>query len=189
MSSPVALIDANVLYAAPLRDLLMQLALSRLFRPRWTARINDEWTRNLLANRPDITTDQVEFTKAMMIRAVPDSIVEGYEGLISILQLPDPNDRHVLAAAIKTEADVIITLNRKDFPREALYPHCIEVQHPDEFFSVLSELAPEGVIAAARECRARLVRPVISVEDYLTVLMRQGLLATAAFLQKNGRLI
>jgi hypothetical protein len=150
MSAPIGLIDANVLYAAPLRDLFMQLALSRLFRARWTARINDEWTRNLLANRPDIAFEQTEFTKAMMIRAVPDGMVEGYEGLIESLQLPDPDDRHVLAAAIKAEADVIVTLNRKDFPHEALQPHGIEVQYPDEFLAVLSGLAPEVVIAAAR---------------------------------------
>jgi hypothetical protein len=167
----------------------MQLALSHLFRPRWTARINEEWTRSLLANRPDIKASQTEFTKAMMIRAVPDGMVEGYEGLIAMLQLPDPNDRHVLAAAIKTEADVILTLNRKDFPLEALQPYGIEVQHPDEFFAMLSELAPETMIAAVRECRARLVKPALSIEDYLTVLQRQNLRETAAFLRKNEELI
>lgn len=189
MSSPTALIDANILYAAPLRDLLMQLALFQLFRPRWTARINEEWTRSLLANRPDLTAEQIAFTQAMMIRAVPDGMVEGYEGLIPLLQLPDPEDRHVLAAAIKAEADSILTLNRKDFPLDALQPYGIDVQHPDEFFIVLSEAAPDAVIAAARECRGRLVKPALSVEDYLTVLMRQHLPETAAFLRKNGDLM
>lgn len=117
MRAPIALIDANVLYAAPLRDLFMQIAVSRLFRARWTARIDDEWTRNLLANRSDITAAQIEYTKAMMIRAVPDGIVEGYEDRIADLLLPDADNRHVLAAAINAQADVIVTLNRRDCPR------------------------------------------------------------------------
>ncbi len=123
MSAPVALIDANVFYDAVVRDLLMQLALSGLIRPRWTQRINDEWTRNLLANRPDINPAQLDFTTTMMVRAVPDGLVGEFESLIGLLHLPDPNDRHVLAAAIKAEADVIITLNLKDFPQSALRPY------------------------------------------------------------------
>ncbi len=185
MRAPIALIDANVLYAAPLRDLFMQIAVSQLFRARWTTRIDDEWTRNLLANRSDITATQVEYTKAMMIRAVPDGIVQDYEDRMADLLLPDADDRHVLAAAIKAQADVIVTLNRRDFPREAVRPHGIEVRDPDEFLTVLCELAPATVMAAARACRRRLNHPALSVDDYLTVLVRQKLPATAAFLAKN----
>jgi len=185
MSAPVALIDANVWYAVPVRDLLMQLALSRFLRPRWTARIDDEWTRNLLANRPDITARQVEFTKSMMIQAVPDGLVEGYEGLIDGLTLPDADDRHVLAAAIRAEAEVIVTFNGRDFPAEIARPYGIEVQHPDAFFGMLIELVPEAVLAAAHQCRARLARPALSPEDYVTVFKRQQLLATASFFQRN----
>jgi hypothetical protein len=186
MSAPIALIDANVLYDVVLRDLLMQLALSRLFRARWTAKINDEWTRSLLANRPDISAAQIDYTKAMMARAVPDGLVEGYEKLIVTLELPDPGDRHVLAAAIAAQADVIVTLNLKDFPREALQPHGIDPWSPDQFLAILSDVAPEGVIAAARECRARLANPPLSADDYLTVLGRHGLTATAEFLRANS---
>ena len=125
----------------------------------------------------------------MMIRAVPDAMVEGYEGLIESLQLPDSNDRHVLAAAIAAAADVIVTLNRKDFPLEALQPHGIEVQHPDEFLVMLSQLAPETVMAAVRACRARLVNPRLPVDDYLAVLTRYNLSKTGAFLRENSRLI
>jgi hypothetical protein len=186
MSAPVALIDANIFYSAVLRDLFMQLALSGLFRPRWTARIDEEWTRNLLANRPDISAEQLGITKAFMARAVPDALIEGYEDLIGVVVLPDPGDRHVLAAAIKAEAEVIVTLNRKDFPREALLPHGIEALHPDAFTLVLIELAPQLVIAAARACRARLVNPVLSADDYLAVLARHELPETAAFLRAHS---
>ena len=185
MSAPIALIDANVLYDVVLRDLLMQLALSGLFRARWTTQINDEWTRNLLANRPDISAAQIEFTKTMMARAVPDALVEKFEGLIGALQLPDLDDRHVLAAAIKTGADVIITLNLKDFPREILEPHGIEVRSPDEFIVILSELAPDVVVAAARGCRARLINPTLSAEAYLGTLLRHGLARTTEFLHEH----
>jgi hypothetical protein len=185
MSAPIALIDANVLYDVVLRDLLMQLALSGLFRARWTTQINDEWTRNLLANRSDISATQIEFTKAMMARAVPDALVEKFEGLIDALQLPDPDDRHVLAAAIKTEADVIISLNLKDFPRDILEPHGVEARSPDEFIAILSELAPEVVVAAARACRARLANPALSLEAYFATLLRHGLARTTEFLREH----
>jgi hypothetical protein len=162
MSAPIALLDANVLYDVVLRDVLMQVGLSGLFRARWTARINEEWTRNLLANRPDLSPAQLEWTKTMMVRAVPNGLVEGYERLIDTLQLPDPDDRHVLAAAITAEADVIVTLNLKDFPREALQPYGIEAMGPDNFLTILSQVAPAAMTAAVRECRERLSNPTLS---------------------------
>lgn len=186
MSAPVALIDANVLYDAVLRDLLMQLAVSGLFRARWTARIADEWARSLQANRPDITAAQIAFTQAMMARAVPDAIVDNYTDLIGTLQLPDPDDRHVLAAAITAQADAIVTLNLRDFPRATLQPHGIEPCSPDQFVRLLAEAAPEQVITAARLCRARLVSPTLSADAYLATLTRHGLSATAAFLRPNS---
>ena len=99
MSPPVVVYDACVLYPAPLRDLLMHLAWARLVHARWTDAIHDEWIRNLLANRPDLSRAQLERTRALMERAVPEASVTGYEHRISALTLPDPDDRHVLAAA------------------------------------------------------------------------------------------
>ncbi len=97
MSGYTALYDACVLYPAPLRDLLLQLALTGLFRARWSATIHDEWTRNVLLDRPDLTAAQLQHTRALMDAAVPDALVVGYEKLIPSLTLPDPDDRHVLA--------------------------------------------------------------------------------------------
>ena len=99
MTAAIALLDANVLYPAPLRDLLVQLALDGLFQARWSAEIDDEWRRNLLAARPELAA-QTERTQAIMRRALPDALVTGYAAHISGLSLPDPGDRHVLAAAI-----------------------------------------------------------------------------------------
>ncbi len=116
MANFTALHDARVLYPATRRDFLMSLAETNLFRARRTDRIHDEWMRNLLADRTDLTRQQVERTRQFMDAAVPDCLISGYEDLIAALELPDADDRHVLAAAIRGRVDVIVTLNLKDFP-------------------------------------------------------------------------
>ena len=92
--------DACVLYPAPLRDLLMHLALTDLYRARWSDAIHDEWIRNVLAKRDDLTLQQLERTRQLMNSHVRDSLVTGFEYLIPSIALPDPDDRHVVAAAI-----------------------------------------------------------------------------------------
>ena len=104
-----------------------------LFRAKWTDSIHDEWIRNLLANRTDLDPAKLARTRELMNEAVPDSLVTGYEELIGGLDLPDVDDRHVLAAAIHCKAAAIITFNLKDFPPEKLAKYNIELQHPDEF--------------------------------------------------------
>ncbi|MGB0068005.1 MAG: hypothetical protein WBQ11_08155 [Isosphaeraceae bacterium] len=87
--------DACVLYPAPLRDLLVQLALGDIFSARWTDAIHDEWISNLLESRPDLSREALERTRSLMNSHVRDSLVTGYEGLIPGFLLPDENDRHV----------------------------------------------------------------------------------------------
>lgn len=94
----------------------MWLGLSGRFRARWSLQIHEEWKRNLLINRPDLTREQVDRTSTAMDQAIPDGLITGYEALIDGLCLPDPNDRHVLAAAIRCNASVIVTSNEKNFP-------------------------------------------------------------------------
>ncbi|MFM7592532.1 MAG: PIN domain-containing protein, partial [Isosphaeraceae bacterium] len=101
MDIPVSvLLDANVLYPAPLRDLLIRLAQNGLIRPKWSNAIHDEWMRNLVNNNPSLNPDRLIRTKNLMNDAVRDCLVQGFEPLINSLTLPDPDDRHVLAAAI-----------------------------------------------------------------------------------------
>lgn len=171
--------DACVLYPAPLRDLLMWLALSGRFRAKWSAMIHDEWTRNLLANRPDITREQLNQTVSMMNLALPDALVTDFEAFIPGLELPDPDDRHVLAAAIRGGATVIVTFNEKDFPAERVEAYGIEVQHPDQFIDFLFDLDPAAVVTAASNCRAKLLNPEVTVEKYLDTLLRAGLVQTS----------
>lgn len=117
----------------------MHLAMTDLFRARWSADIHNEWMKSVIANFPDITHRQVMRIRDLMDSHVRDCLVSGYETLIANLDLPDPNDRHVLAAAIKSGADMIVTFNLKHFPSEKLQQFCIEATHPDDFIKSLSE--------------------------------------------------
>jgi predicted nucleic acid-binding protein len=184
MSNFTAVYDACVLYPAPLRDLLMQLALTDLYRARWTNDIHDEWIRNVLKNRQDLTLDQLTRTKQLMNTSIRDCLVEGYQSLIPNLQLPDPNDCHVLAAAIRCQAGVIVTFNLKDFPLESLNPYEIEAQHPDTFILHLLDLSAAKVCNAAETCRKRLTKNPKTPEQYLSSLLKQGLPQTVATLRE-----
>jgi len=181
--------DAYVLYPAALRDFLMHLAITNLFRARWTDRIHEEWIRNVLRHRPDLTAQQLARTRQLMDENVLDCLVTGYESLIPSLSLPDLNDRHVLAAAIRCGANSIVTFNTKDFPTRSLEPFGIEAFHPDEF--VLSQLgrAPSVVCSAAKRQRANLRNPPKNVDEYLDCLSQQGLMLTSNELRKYRDLI
>ncbi|MBO1064311.1 MULTISPECIES: PIN domain-containing protein [Nostocales] len=108
-SGLIVVYDACVLYPAPLRDFLMWLALTDLFQAKWTDKIHEEWINNVLKNRPDLTYKQLERTKNLMNQNVRDCLVTEYEQLIDELELPDADDRHVLAAAIKSDAEIIVS--------------------------------------------------------------------------------
>ena len=104
--------------------------------------MHEEWITALLRNRPDLSREKLERTRMLMDKHAPDALVTGYEDLIEGLHLPDRDDRHVLAAAIRGRADVIVTANVRDFPADTLTPFEIEAQHPDEFIAHLLDLAP-----------------------------------------------
>ncbi|HKI31648.1 MAG TPA: PIN domain-containing protein [Gemmataceae bacterium] len=183
MLPPTALCDACVLYPAPLRDLLMFLAVRGLFRARWSDTIHEEWMRSVLGNRPDLKREQLERTHVLMNTHARDSLVTGFEGLIDSLSLPDPDDQHVLAAAIQAGAEVIVTFNLADFPPGALASHGIEAIHPDLFLSRLIEAAPDEFCAAAKLQRANLKNPPKSVAEFLGTLEACRLPRTVAQLR------
>lgn len=113
----VVVYDANVLYPSSVRDLLLRVARAGLVQAKWTDEILDEVFRNIKANRPDLDPARLDRTRKLMNDAIADVLVSDYEPLIEILDLPDPGDRHVLAAAIKSSAQVIVTENLKHFPQ------------------------------------------------------------------------
>ncbi len=183
MHGMTALLDANVLYPAGLRDFLLRLADQYLYRPLWSATIHEEWIASLLEDRPDLTASRLERTRAIMDEYFPEAIVTGYDSLIGGLDLPDPRDRHVLAAAVRGRADVIVTRNLRDFPADRLAPHGLKTRHPDDFISGLFEFQPGAVLAAVRGHRAALKSPPRSSEEHLRALEGLGLTRTASVLR------
>jgi predicted nucleic acid-binding protein len=183
-----AILDANVLYPNLLRDLLLSLASTGLYHARWTSEINDEWTRNLISNRPDLAS-KVPLLLELVNQAVPDCLVENYDSLIDSLVLPDLDDRHVLAAAIAGHADAIVTANLKDFPETVLAQHGIEAQHPDDFVMNQLELRPFEALEVIKRVRARMRNPARSVPELIELLEKSGLPQTAQYLKAHAGLI
>ena len=189
MSQYTALLDANVLYPAPMRDLLLQLTVTDLFSAKWSADIHREWIEALLRNEPHRERTSLERTRDLMDKATRDCLVTGYEHLISSFTLPDPDDRHVLAAAIVGRCDVIVTQNLKDFPDSILESYGIEAQHPDDFLSNHLNLSPGIFCNAVRKVRARLKYPPYTALDYLSTLSQVGLVVTASEMEQFSQLI
>lgn len=140
--NPVVVYDACVLFPAPLRDLFLRLGAAGLVQPKWTDQILDECFRNIAASRPELSGESLKRTRKLMNAAVRDCLVTDFEQLIDGLRLPDHDDRHVLAAAIRSGAQSIITFNLRDFPKDNLEPVGIEAQSPDEFLLWLRSSPP-----------------------------------------------
>jgi hypothetical protein len=179
----VVLYDACVLYPAPVRDLLLRVATTGIVRARWSEAILDECFRNIAAQRPEIPPEALARTRALMNRAVPDCLVTGYEHLIEGLELPDPDDRHVLAAAIRAHAQAIVTFNLKDFPGHVLARYDMEPKHPDEFVLDSIDLAPGAVVQCVTAQAAALRSPPVLLPDLLDTLRRLGLVQSVARLR------
>lgn len=184
-----AVLDACVLYPAPVRDLLLSLAVADLYTAKWTSDIEREWLENLLEDRTDLTRAQLERTCALMSKAIPDSKVEDYERLIPTLTLPDEKDRHVLAAAIRCNADAIVTMNLKDFPPETLDTHGIEVLHPDDFVMNQIELSESDALGAIKSMRLRLRNPTQTATELISTMERCQMPLTASCLREWQTLI
>lgn len=172
--------DANVLYPAPLRDLLVRLAMTGVVRVKWTEQILDEVFHNLLENRPDLSMEKLSRTRGLMNASIRDVLVEGYEPLVDGLTLPDPGDRHVLAAAIRCGAQAIVTHNLKDFPAGKLEPYGVEALPPDEFVLDLLDLAPGAVLRVLNEQQSSLRNPPRTLEELIDTLENNGLLRSMA---------
>ena len=171
----IAIYDACVLHPAPVRDLLLRLAVAGTVRARWTERILDECFASIRRMRPDLSPERLARTRDLINRAVPDCLIDGYERFVRGLSLPDPDDRHVLAAGIRAHARVIVTFNLRDFPEDELSRFGIEARHPDAFLLGLLDLEPDAVCAAIREQAAALRNPPQSIAELLDTLLACGL--------------
>lgn len=174
-SPPVAVYDACVLYPFQLRNLLVQCAADRLVEARWSDEIHDEWIRNLLAKEPRLTRARLEATRDLMERVLPQARVTGYLARIPAITLPDPGDRHVVAAGEEAGASIIVTWNVRDFPAAELRKHGLRKLTPDAFLTELHDAKPAAVAASVENARLNLNRSQVSRRAYLETLQRQGL--------------
>lgn len=172
-------LDACVLYPAPVRDILLSLAAEGLFKPKWTDIIQDEWVRNLLIKRSDLSEAALKATTHAMNKAFPDSNVENFKDLIPSFNLPDEDDRHVLACAVRSNADLIATFNLKDFPSSELAKYDIQVQNPDELISNLIDLNEELSCKAFTKMVKRLKNPPKTKQQILETFINCGLTTSA----------
>ncbi|MGO8674127.1 MAG: PIN domain-containing protein [Capsulimonadaceae bacterium] len=185
MKVAVAVLDACVLYPPALRDLFMWLAVDMVYQPRWTDQIHDEWIRNVKANRPEIPLVQLQRTRQLMDRINDEALVHGYEDRIPHLTLPDPDDRHVLAAAIEAKASFIVTFNLSDFPKAVLIAYGIRAIHPDAFLCNLYDDEPDLLSHSVRTHRASLKKPSKAPAEYVDTLKINGLKALALRIESH----
>jgi hypothetical protein len=165
------------------RDLLVRLAMTDLFQAKWTDEILDEMVESILRTRDDLTRAQLDRTRRLMSEAVRDCMVTGYEDLVGALTLPDEDDRHVLAAAIRAGAQVIVTENLKDFPTEYVGTFGIEAQSTDDFVMNVLDLNESRVVGALYEQAGALKNPTRSVAELLDTLHDCGLVRSVARLR------
>ncbi|WP_108835672.1 RSP_2648 family PIN domain-containing protein [Tateyamaria sp. Alg231-49] len=143
------LIDANVLYPTVMREVVLGVAKTGLFTPQWSPRILEEWARAAIKLGPQGET-QARGEIALLQAAWPGAEVRYPPELENRLWLPDPNDVHVLAAAIAGSSDAIMTVNAKDFPRNVLSEEGLHRADPDSYLQGCAEANPDLVAPVAQ---------------------------------------
>jgi predicted nucleic acid-binding protein len=171
----VAVFDACILYPFHLRNVLIQLAVDRLIEARWTDEIHDEWIRNLATRAPAIPIERLQDTRRLMNVALPGATVNGYKDHVQAVILPDPDDRHVVAAAIAASASIILTWNLRHFPVKELKKFGLRRETPDAFVCGLYDNVPDLVIDSLANARLNLTKTRLSASDFIKILNSQKL--------------
>ena len=182
---PVAVFDACILYPFHLRNIAVQVAADRLVEARWTDEIHDEWIRSVAAGAPTVPIERLQNARRLMNYAVPTALVDGYHHHIRSITLPDPNDRHVVAAGIVAGATVILTWNQRDFPQAELKKFGLQSQTPDTFLAGLYDQVPELVVGSLTNARRNLSKTRISARDFIEILDNQKLKRFAVRMRKH----
>lgn len=170
----IVVLDANVLYPFRMRDALLRFAEAGLFRARWSQMILDEWINSLIKNKPEFE-ENISSQITAIHRSFPEGLIDGFEDLIDSIKLPDPNDRHVVAAGIVADAEHIVTENLKDFPDDAISKYGIEAVSADDFLASTFELYPEAATSALNKMRNAYRNPTMSPAFFLTDLQANGM--------------
>ncbi len=175
-----AVLDTNVIYPVIIRDILFWFAHYDLFTPKWSDHIFDEWKRVMMEKGVSETDANKRIQKANEV--FPDALVHNYQSLIDFLELPDKDDRHVLAAAIKINANIIVTNNLKDFPVEYLQSFSLNVKTADDFLTDIIDLNPDQAVAAFKEMVMNKKNPKQDEFAVLNQLRNVGMRDTANYL-------
>ena len=173
-------LDTNVIYPLWIRDLLLWFAHHDLYTPKWSKHIFDEWFEVMIRN--GISEDEALKRTSIVNDAFPDALVENYEPLIETLSLTDIKDRHVLAAAIKTNANLIVTNNLRHFPKEYLSGFGLSVKDADDFFTDIIDLNHETSIKAFKDLVMNKKNPPLDDFQILDIFRKNGLKNTADYI-------
>jgi hypothetical protein len=182
----VAVYDACILYPFHLRNVMIQAAVDGLVQPRWTDEIHQGWIRNLMAGTAGIPSDRLQRTRRLMDNALPAATVRAYSVHIPAVSLPDPNDRHVVAAAIASGASMILTWNIQDFPARELKKFGLRRQTPDTFLMDLYKTAPDLMVGSLANARRNLSKSRVSALEFIDILKNQKLLRLAKQIQERA---
>lgn len=180
----IVIYDANVLVPSVLRDVLIRVAMSGLVRARWTSRILDETFSAIARNRPDLPSEKLERTRELMSASIRDVLVEDWESLETAIALPDDKDRHVVAAAIRAHAQLIVSFNMRDFPAEELTKWNLEAKHPDDFLVDQFHLDPVALHLIIKQIADSYVNPLWTAAQVLDALEKCGTHQTVALLRR-----
>nr|NQU93911.1 PIN domain-containing protein [Bacteroidota bacterium] len=173
-------LDTNVMYPLWIRDLLLWFAFHELYTPKWSKHIFDEWLDVMI--RKGVSHDDAIKRTEKVNEAFPDAKVTNYEPLIDTINLPDIKDRHVMAAAIKTNANLIVTNNLKDFPKEYLLSFGLSAKCADDFFTDIIDLDHEKSLEAFKDLVLNKKNPPLDEYEVLDIFRRNGLIDTANYL-------
>jgi len=173
-------LDTNVIYPIDIRDLLFWFAYYELYTPKWSKHIFDEWKDVMIRKGVSEAEADKRINKAQL--AFPDALVENYESLIDGLQLPDLKDRHVLAAAIQTNANVIVTNNLKDFPENYLASFGLKAKSVDDFITDIIDLNQERALQAFKELVLNRTNPDLDEFQILDRFRKIGLVDSANYI-------
>jgi predicted nucleic acid-binding protein len=175
----VVVLDASVLYPVRKKEVLLRFAQRGLYRARWSATIMEEWVRNAKADSPEQSIGIDRHVSAIE-EHFPECWVSGFEPLIEGLTLPDPDDRHVLAAAIRCSAQHIVTDNLKHFPDKILENHDMTAITADDFLSNTFDLYISEAIQVLRQLREIKTKPPFTSSEFIIDLTKKGLPKLAA---------
>jgi hypothetical protein len=181
----VAVFDACILYPFHLRNVLVQAAVDRLVEAHWTDEIHDEWIRNLAARAPGVAIERLQNTRRLMNDAVPTAMVSGYENHVPEVNLPDPDDCHVVAAGIAAGASLILTWNLRHFPAKELKKFGLRPETPDAFLSGLYDKVRALAIGSLANARRNLTKTRVSASDFIDILTSQKLIELAKRAEKH----